>query len=138
MTTSGASAEDLRRRWRRHFEECARISADHNAAVQAYIASRGRTAEPADPIYPLFPEACRGMQCGATTRAGTPCKSIALMINGRCKLHGGMSTGPITETGRMRARCNLARRWLCDGPTERRPDHYEAAALGSERTLLER
>ena len=31
--------------------------------------------------------------CGAKTRAGTPCKHKA-MENGRCKLHGGKSTGP--------------------------------------------
>lgn len=30
--------------------------------------------------------------CGAKTRAGTPCKNPA-MPNGRCKLHGGKSTG---------------------------------------------
>jgi hypothetical protein len=32
-------------------------------------------------------------RCGAKTRAGTPCKSPA-MKNGRCRLHGGKSTGP--------------------------------------------
>lgn len=40
-------------------------------------------------------------QCGAharTTRA--PCKAKALP-NGRCKLHGGMSTGPNTPEGRQ-------------------------------------
>ena len=32
-------------------------------------------------------------RCGAKTRSGTPCKSPA-MKNGRCRLHGGKSTGP--------------------------------------------
>ena len=32
-------------------------------------------------------------RCGAKTRTGTPCKAPA-MKNGRCKLHGGKSTGP--------------------------------------------
>ena len=32
--------------------------------------------------------------CGAKTRKGTECKTIA-MANGRCKLHGGRSKGPI-------------------------------------------
>ena len=32
-------------------------------------------------------------RCGAKTRSGTPCKAPA-MRNGRCRLHGGKSTGP--------------------------------------------
>lgn len=31
--------------------------------------------------------------CGARTRTGLPCKSIP-MRNGRCRMHGGRSTGP--------------------------------------------
>ena len=31
-------------------------------------------------------------RCGAKTRKGTPCKSPA-MKNGRCRMHGGKSTG---------------------------------------------
>jgi len=31
-------------------------------------------------------------RCGAKTRKGTPCKSPA-MKNGRCRMHGGASTG---------------------------------------------
>ncbi|MEY8747019.1 HGGxSTG domain-containing protein [Bacillales bacterium AN1005] len=34
-------------------------------------------------------------QCGAKTRSGEPCKRKAL-ANGRCRLHGGKSTGPKT------------------------------------------
>jgi hypothetical protein len=30
--------------------------------------------------------------CGARTRAGTPCPTLA-MANGRCRMHGGLSTG---------------------------------------------
>lgn len=37
--------------------------------------------------------------CGARTRAGTPCKAQALK-NGRCFIHGGLSTGPRTEEGK--------------------------------------
>lgn len=35
----------------------------------------------------------RNNRCGAKTRKGTPCKNGA-MPNGRCRLHGGKSTGP--------------------------------------------
>ncbi len=37
-------------------------------------------------------------RCGARTRAGKPCQSPA-MGNGRCRMHGGASTGPRTAAG---------------------------------------
>ena len=42
-------------------------------------------------------------RCGARTRAGTPCRSPA-MPNGRCRMHGGTSTGPKTTAGLARIR----------------------------------
>jgi hypothetical protein len=42
--------------------------------------------------------ACR---CGARTRASAPCKGPA-MPNGRCRMHGGASTGPRTPEGLRR------------------------------------
>ena len=59
-------------------------------------------------------------RCGARTRAGSACRQPA-MPNGRCRLHGGKSTGPRTAAGRargaaarrthgMRARDFIARR----------------------------
>lgn len=47
-----------------------------------------------------------GEQCGAKTRRGTPCQCKALG-NGRCKLHGGKSTGPRTPEGKRKAAANL-------------------------------
>jgi hypothetical protein len=41
--------------------------------------------------------------CGAKTRRGTPCKGPA-MANGRCRMHGGTSTGPRTPEGLERCR----------------------------------
>ncbi|MFJ8531686.1 HGGxSTG domain-containing protein [Bacillus sp. NPDC094106] len=32
--------------------------------------------------------------CGAMTRKGTPCQKVGIGKNGRCRLHGGKSTGP--------------------------------------------
>lgn len=56
---------------------------------------------------PPFPEECRGMTCGAKTRKGTPCQQTALYGgNGRCKFHGGMSTGPKTKKGKKRSARN--------------------------------
>jgi hypothetical protein len=44
-------------------------------------------------------------RCGARTRAGCSCRQPA-MANGRCRFHGGKSTGPRTAAGRARARRN--------------------------------
>ncbi|HVC62094.1 MAG TPA: HGGxSTG domain-containing protein [Acetobacteraceae bacterium] len=41
-------------------------------------------------------------RCGATTRAGCSCRSPA-MANGRCRMHGGASTGPRTAAGLAKA-----------------------------------
>lgn len=37
--------------------------------------------------------------CGARTRKGEPCQCKPLKPGGRCKFHGGMSTGPKTPEG---------------------------------------
>ena len=48
-------------------------------------------------------------RCGARCRDGSPCKAPAVWdrrldrpANGRCRMHGGLSTGPKTEEGRQR------------------------------------
>ena len=46
-------------------------------------------------------------RCGAYARStGEPCKAKA-MKNGRCRNHGGLSTGPKTPEGKARALANL-------------------------------
>ena len=44
----------------------------------------------------------QGQRCEAQTRKGTPCQRPARLPVGRCRLHGGASTGPRTEEGRAR------------------------------------
>ncbi len=43
-------------------------------------------------------------ECGAKARTNNyqPCRRLA-MANGRCRLHGGMSTGPKTIEGKQKA-----------------------------------
>ncbi len=56
-------------------------------------------------------------RCGARCRDGTPCQAPTVWdkrrdrpVNGRCRMHGGLSTGPRTEEGRRRiAKSNRAR-----------------------------
>ena len=43
-----------------------------------------------------------GKRCLAKTRRGTECQRPAITTSGRCRLHGGRSTGPRTEEGRAR------------------------------------
>ena len=55
--------------------------------------------------------------CGARTRKGASCKAPPVWNkandepkNGRCKLHGGLSTDPKTEAGRDAIRASNRRR----------------------------
>ena len=55
---------------------------------------------------PKLPRKHRGV-CGARTRQNTPCQAPPVWnkkkdcaVNGRCRLHGGLSTGPKTRAGR--------------------------------------
>ncbi len=75
---------ELRKLWKRYCKVC-------EAWSEAW-AAQGYVGDP--PPRPPFPEELRGLTCGAKTRAGTPCKRRDLYASGRCKLHGGMSTGP--------------------------------------------
>ena len=58
------------------------------------------------------------IKCGAYARTtGNPCQAKAL-TNGRCKNHGGMSTGPKTIEGR-RAIAESTRQRMASGQQER-------------------
>ena len=43
-------------------------------------------------------------RCGAKTRRGTPCQGPAVRDKRRCRMHGGLSTGPRTPEGLVRSR----------------------------------
>lgn len=47
--------------------------------------------------------------CNARTKSGRPCRALALR-GGRCKWHGGLSTGPKTAEGKAKVTLNLRRR----------------------------
>lgn len=52
----------------------------------------------------LLNRANAGPRCGATCkRTGQPCRGAA-MPNGRCRMHGGTSTGARTKEGKARCR----------------------------------
>jgi hypothetical protein len=62
-------------------------------------------------------------RCGARTRAGGACRAQALLNKagqpGRCRMHGGLSTGPRTkrgkDTNRRRAKAQMRDRWAALG-----------------------
>jgi hypothetical protein len=69
-------------------------------------------------------------RCGAKTRAGCCCRQPA-MANGRCRFHGGKSTGPRSEAGRARARSNR----LVHGLRSAEIIALSAAAAAAHRSL---
>lgn len=63
-------------------------------------------------------------QCGAKTRAGSPCRRAPTLApdgwpsNGRCTLHGGQATGPRTVEGKAKSSANLeSARQVSNAPT---------------------
>ena len=72
-------------------------------------------------------------RCGARTRSGGFCRGAA-MPNGRCRMHGGPSTGPRTPEGLERSR---RANWKHGHPSaEAIAQRKEAAAIGREISLL--
>jgi hypothetical protein len=90
------STAEERRRWCEHHQEHERIA--------ALWRDRGCGHPP--PEFPPFPEELRALACGARTRKGTPCKRTDIYLSGRCKLHGGLSTGPKSAEGKARSAAN--------------------------------
>lgn len=92
--------DDRRKLWRQwHIH--------HQAVHRAWAASG--YCYPPPPRVPT-PAALTGLECGARTRAGTPCKRRDIYLCGRCKLHGGLSTGPRTIAGKAASSQNARRR----------------------------
>ena len=56
----------------------------------------------ANPKPWLYGPNWQGVRCEALTRRGTLCQRPARLPVGRCKLHGGASTGPRTKEGLTR------------------------------------
>jgi len=89
---------------KKHEEECEKINNKWLNRPFSYPPQLPPDDPPTN--YPPFPEECRGLRCGAKTRAGTPCKLRSIYDNGRCKFHGGLSTGPKTPEGKKRSAMN--------------------------------
>ena len=113
-----SSSPDQRRRLKAWYKECARVDALRQYLTRSeelaerralFFIDTGQIPPPlALPEYPPFPLECEGMTCGAKAKSsGQPCKSKEIHKNGRCKFHGGLSTGPKSDAGKLAALENL-------------------------------
>jgi len=76
-------------------------------------------------------------KCGAYARTtGNPCQAKALP-NGRCKNHGGLSTGPKTPAGRQ-AIAHATRQRMASGQQERVLAGFYRWVEGEGRQILSR
>lgn len=111
----------LRIAWRRYWHASEqwrkRSDALREAARLAWLANPSRRfVEPICQPFPRMPAEFQRLICGARTRGGTSCKRRDLYRSGRCKLHGGLSTGPRSQTGKAKSAMNAEKR-----VTERTP-----------------
>jgi hypothetical protein len=116
----GITEKDCRRLLKAYWVELARVEAlrlkimnDKNEVERrvAFFIHHGSWPPPLVlPSWPEFPPECRDMVCGGKgRRSGRPCQCKEIYPNGRCKWHGGASTGPKTAEGRARSQHNLRR-----------------------------
>jgi hypothetical protein len=56
-------------------------------------------------------------KCEARTRQGTPCNMVIVPGKVRCRLHGGLSTGPKTTEGKARTAEAQRKRWHKPNPS---------------------
>lgn len=69
--------------------------------------AKAAAAQAAGRYVRACPSYLRGLTCGARKKNGERCASTTLCANGRCKFHGGASTGPRSPEGRAKALENL-------------------------------
>ena len=81
-----------------------------------------------------------GQRCGAKTRQGTGCRRPANKKNGRCRLHGGASTGAKTSEGRERiSEANLRHgKYIKEKLEKQRMNAVVGRAIRQELSQMER
>jgi hypothetical protein len=95
-----------------------------------------------NPVHPVpdwrvtLPMAQACPRCGARTRSGGSCRSPA-MPNGRCRMHGGKSTGPRTAEGLERMRRAKTKHGLYSAETLRLMRAIRALQRDARRVLDE-
>ncbi|ELA6921381.1 hypothetical protein GNY17_10400 [Vibrio parahaemolyticus] len=79
-------------------------------------------------------------RCNAKTRQGGRCQRYGNKINGRCKLHGGNSTGPKRDIGKLYSSANsggtIVRLVNSCLPTKAEKEANELVAIHTYETLM--
>jgi hypothetical protein len=111
------SPEELRRRHKVFWKEYLRVEALRRELMLTGAKRRANhffehgvwLPVPVLPSWPEYPQECEGMTCGGKgrRRSGQPCQSRELYPSGRCKWHGGASTGPKSPAGKAMTATNL-------------------------------
>jgi hypothetical protein len=73
-------------------------------------------------------------RCGACTRAGGACLQPA-MANGRCRLHGGFSTGAKTMEGKARQQASVLKHGAYTKANKQRNQAIKALLQECKRSL---
>ena len=139
------SSPKLRKLWRQHGDEQDRRWAEYDRKAAEWLETAERISASGNysvplPAYPEYPNAepipveLHELTCGAKTRAGTPCKRTDLYRSGRCKFHGGLSTGPRSLQGKKKVSLNGKRSKAHEGlsnvkvttPTNGQVNEYES------------
>jgi transcriptional regulator with XRE-family HTH domain len=119
LNDAGAEVPAVWARWSSDAEEQLSAQLPHGVLERALASDRvsGPVRAPARTHGVLAPgaegtkmSAPKEVRCEAKTRAGTPCRHLA-RPNGRCRLHGGLSTGPKSAEGRARIAAAQRARW---------------------------
>src|SRR5713226_9411638 len=76
----------------------------------------------------------KALRCGAKTRRGTRCQCPA-MANGRCRLHGGLSTGAKTAKGIERIRRAVTKHGSYSKGAREERDYYRKLVKDCRETL---
>ena len=74
--------------------------------------------------------------CGAINRQSRPCGNRPL-ANGRCKYHGGLSTGPRSAEGLERSRMANWRHGFYSAASIERRLHFRRIMTASRKSLVE-
>jgi hypothetical protein len=76
----------------------------------------------------------KAARCGAKNRRGAPCRCPA-MPNGRCRLHGGLSTGPKMLAGIERIRQAVTKHGRYSKRARAEREHYRNLLRQCRETL---
>jgi hypothetical protein len=76
----------------------------------------------------------KATRCEAKTRRGTSCQCPA-MSNGRCRLHGGKSTGPKTAEGIERIRRAVTKHGRYTKAAKAEKEHYRTLVRSCREVL---